>query len=198
MPVCLIGDTSVGKTSLIKNLQNLEFDEYSESTVGASFVSLKLNDKILNKYDNKNLSSLEIWDTAGQERYRSLVPLYFRNAKLVILVLDFKNDYMESFNFWINHINEKKKLNVIVVFSKSDLYTPPPKIINNIKTRLFKYQKNADVVLFSSKTNNGKNILIDTILKYLDYYYKNIAPDKLMIEKISIENKPRYNCCYII
>lgn len=203
MPICLIGDTSVGKTSLCLNLQNKGFNEYSESTIGASFVSLKLPEDKINTYNNcDKMKTLEIWDTAGQERYKSLVPLYFRSSQLLILVLDFNSNYLESFKYWVKYVKEKSNIEIIVVFSKADLYIPSDDDILLIKKMLLKYQKSNDIIIYSSKTNKGRYELLDRILFHINLYYNNINIDdnksKLMIDKSNNLDKPRYNCCLII
>jgi Ras-related protein Rab-6A len=69
--IVLLGDTHVGKTSLIQQYILPTFDPYLEQTIAASFVSRVV------ETDGTNVQ-LSIWDTAGQERYRSLVPAYTR------------------------------------------------------------------------------------------------------------------------
>ena len=79
----LLGDACVGKTSLVTRYLRGTFCQFSESTIGCSF-----NNKLIesDKYKYK----LDIWDTAGQERYRGLMPMYYRNADLIFLCIDFK------------------------------------------------------------------------------------------------------------
>lgn len=70
--VIIIGPCGVGKTALVVRRQDDQFDPRSPSTIGASFSVLFVNGVKLN-----------VWDTAGQERYRSLTPLYTRDADVV-------------------------------------------------------------------------------------------------------------------
>merc|ERR1711865_172931 len=64
----LLGDSAVGKSSLVLRFVRGQFFEYQESTVGAAFLTQNVS---LNDYTVK----FEIWDTAGQERYHSLAPV---------------------------------------------------------------------------------------------------------------------------
>ena len=75
----LLGNSNAGKTSLAMRYVNKEFYEIFQSTIGCSFMA-----KIVNIDDKKY--SLDIWYTAGQERYRSLLPMYYRNANLLRFV----------------------------------------------------------------------------------------------------------------
>jgi small GTP-binding protein len=59
-----------------------QFDDYRESTIGAAFLTQTL------ALDEQTTVKFEIWDTAGQERYKSLAPMYYRNANCAVVVYD--------------------------------------------------------------------------------------------------------------
>jgi small GTP-binding protein len=86
--VVLLGDTGVGKSSLVLRFVTKNFRPFSESTIGASFMS-----KLV--MVNGAAVKFQIWDTAGQEKYRSLAPMYYRGAAAAILVYDVTS--MQSF-----------------------------------------------------------------------------------------------------
>merc|ERR1711898_6305 len=69
----LLGDSAVGKSSLVLRFVRGQFFEYQEGTIGAAFLTQNVS---LNDYTVK----FEIWDTAGQERYHSLAPMYHRHS----------------------------------------------------------------------------------------------------------------------
>ena len=78
----VIGDTAVGKTTLICVMDNPNsFDDKKPSTIGTERKLIPL------LCENKEIK-IELWDTAGQEMYRSLIPMYTRNAKIVLIVFD--------------------------------------------------------------------------------------------------------------
>ena len=79
--VVLVGDTEVGKTSIIKNFVHDSFDSEQKSTIGALFHTFKTEIK-------GQPITIQIWDTAGQEKYRSLGPIYYRKAQAAIVVYD--------------------------------------------------------------------------------------------------------------
>ncbi|RGB22746.1 small GTPase superfamily, partial [Rhizophagus diaphanus] len=112
-----IGESSVGKSSIILRFASNEFQENKEPTVGAAFVTQKcrLEDKII---------KFEIWDTAGQERFHSLAQMYYRNAHVAVVVYDVTN--MDSFNrakSWIKELNNQANPNIIIALlgNKIDL-----------------------------------------------------------------------------
>ena len=100
--VILIGENSVGKTSLIIRYTTNKFNPLQLSTIGASFMNklIKINNDIIIKF--------EIWDTAGQEKYRSVNRLFYQNAAACILVYDItrKSSFDAIKNFWIKDIKE--------------------------------------------------------------------------------------------
>ena len=91
--VVIIGESGVGKSSLLVRHVNNEFEESHNVTIGGAFVQLLVeigDDKI----------TLDIWDTAGQEKYRSLMSLYFRQALAAVVAYDISNaDSFEKCNY---------------------------------------------------------------------------------------------------
>jgi small GTP-binding protein len=77
----LLGETAVGKSSLVMRFVKRQYTGFLESTIGAAFLtqSVCLDDATVR---------FEIWDTAGQERYQSLTPMYYRGAEAAIIVYD--------------------------------------------------------------------------------------------------------------
>lgn len=79
--VVMIGNSHVGKTSIIQRLIFNEFHPSNVQTVGAAFFMHTTE-------IDGNQISLQIWDTAGQERYKSIGPIYYRNSGAAIVVYD--------------------------------------------------------------------------------------------------------------
>ena len=87
--VCVIGDTDVGKSSLSKRYIDGKMLDNSTPTIGASFLQKRVKVGAVE-------ISLQIWDTAGQERFRSMAPMYYKQAKAAVCVFDVTNE--ESFH----------------------------------------------------------------------------------------------------
>jgi small GTP-binding protein len=82
----MIGDSAVGKTSLMHRFVQNKFLAECTPTVNASFRS---KDVIVSTpKGNQDILRLQLWDTAGQERYRSLARIYFQGADAAILTYD--------------------------------------------------------------------------------------------------------------
>lgn len=96
--VVLIGNTSVGKSCIIHRKTRNQFSNYSEPTIGAAYSNIPIN------IDDKTIN-LNVWDTAGQERYKSLAPMYFRGARVAIIVFDITSkESFEGSKSWFNEI----------------------------------------------------------------------------------------------
>uniref|UniRef100_A0A7N0UPY9 Ras-related protein Rab-7b n=1 Tax=Kalanchoe fedtschenkoi TaxID=63787 RepID=A0A7N0UPY9_KALFE len=81
LKVIVLGDSGVGKTSLMNQYVNKKFREQYKATIGADFVTKEL------QVDDKHVT-LQIWDTAGQERFQSLGAAFYRGADCCVLVYD--------------------------------------------------------------------------------------------------------------
>ncbi|UJR32712.1 hypothetical protein I4U23_020171 [Adineta vaga] len=113
----IIGNSSVGKTSLLFRYTDNTFSSAFITTLGVDFKS-----KILVRHDK--CMKLQIWDTAGQERHRSSTTVYYRGALGFILVYDITNE--ESFRAvkdWVSQIEtySYEKPAVILIGNKCDM-----------------------------------------------------------------------------
>ena len=101
--VVLIGESGVGKTSIISHYITNTFKSQMVSTLGANFVTKN----VIMEDENQSIK-FEIWDTAGQERYRALTKVFYKNAAVCILVYDItkKKTFEELKNYWVKEIKE--------------------------------------------------------------------------------------------
>ncbi|KAI4879934.1 hypothetical protein NFI96_024539 [Prochilodus magdalenae] len=113
----LLGESAVGKSSLVLRFVKGQFHEFQESTIGAAFLTqtVCLDDTTV---------KFEIWDTAGQERYHSLAPMYYRGAQAAIVVYDITNE--ESFTRaknWVKELQRQASPNIVIALAgnKADL-----------------------------------------------------------------------------
>lgn len=116
--IILIGDMSVGKTSLVNRFMGFEFSENYTCTISADFKIKSLS------IDPSTGAELTVWDTCGQEKYRSITRQYFKDVHGIVLVYDVHND--NSFNglsSWLDEIknNCNKDVSIVLVGNKIDL-----------------------------------------------------------------------------
>ena len=153
MRVCLVGETSVGKTTICHNIVGI--NRIPSATIGLEFYSTKYKGQKIN-----------FWDTAGQERYRALLPMYLRKAKTIIYVISALNLTKENYSYWLDYIekNADDNYNIIIVVTKCDLAKNYKKDLVFLK----EYLPNVDIVFRFN--DNISNQLLEII------YQLNINP----------------------
>uniref|UniRef100_A0AAY4BDA0 small monomeric GTPase n=1 Tax=Denticeps clupeoides TaxID=299321 RepID=A0AAY4BDA0_9TELE len=98
LKILIIGESGVGKSSLLLRFTDDTFDPDQAATIGVDF-------KVKTIAIDGNRAKLAIWDTAGQERFRTLTPSYYRGAQGVILVYDVtKRDTFSKLDNWLNEL----------------------------------------------------------------------------------------------
>ena len=182
----LLGDSAVGKTSIATQFVNNTFAEFQESTIGAAFLSKSL-------FVNGNKIHFEIWDTAGQERYHSLAPMYYRNAKIVLVVYDITSQTsFESAKRWIRELYLSMKPDVQIVFigNKSDR----KKYREVDHSEVEKYCHDNEIDHYETSAKDVENIkkVFDTIASKLDLVEDDFKEVSLDIDRLP---KKRRNCC---
>ena len=117
--VVLLGESGVGKTSIISQFISKKFNPKCSTSVSAQFTS-----KTIDFQDAKKSIRFDIWDTVGQEKYRSITRDYLRNSDGVFLVFDLHNKKsFDSLNYWLEELNNSdinKNCVKILIGNKSD------------------------------------------------------------------------------
>ena len=184
----LLGDSGVGKTSIISRYISGSFDKNYPTTNGANFCCKNVRFEQL----DKNLL-LDIWDTAGQEKYKSLSKFFYKDANVCILVYDVTSK--ESFDslkvYWYAQLKEYTEPNIVlgVAGNKYDLFENEK--VNEEDAREWAKEIGAVFELTSAQNNTGINDLFLKVgYKYLDPSFK---PQIEIGNKENKENKPEEN-----
>lgn len=164
--VVLIGESGVGKTSIISRFINDTFDHNVVTSLGASYISKTLT------FPEQNKSiKFDIWDTAGQEKYRSLAKVFYKDAMIIVFVYDITSisSFNEIKNFWYKQIQDNILCPPIYALAanKSDLYESEK--VDEKEARDFADEIGAIFKATSALSNNG----IDTLFNYLGKKYLN-------------------------
>jgi Ras-related protein Rab-5C len=154
--VVLIGPCGVGKTSIIKRAHEDRFSSRSESTITGGFVIHRVA-------TSRGPAHLHIWDTAGQERYKSLVPMYSRNAAIIAVVFDITSqrsfeDAKEWCETYRSPARDDSQL-CFLIANKSDL----DRQTNLCEVRAYAQEANAHFFVTSAKSGEGIGNLFDTM-----------------------------------
>ena len=194
MDISLIGNSSTGKTSIIKTYQNKKFDFDLKATIGFDYKFFPL------KLSNNEKVILKIIDTAGTEVYRSLCLNMLRNNKGVILVysINDKKSFDDIANYWITEIDDyiQKDAIIYLVGNKSDL--KDYREISFEEGNRFAKNKNIKFMETSAKNNENiqelfKNIAEDIYKIFFSQNNNNDADNKIKLNKNS--KKHKHKCC---
>jgi len=111
----LLGEASVGKSSVVLRFVNADFQENKEPTIGAAFLTQKC------RLDDRTIK-FEIWDTAGQERFHSLAPMYYRNAQAAIVMYDItRASSLDKAKFWVRELQRQANTSMVIMLCGNKL-----------------------------------------------------------------------------
>ena len=116
--ILTIGESGVGKTSILRRFVENKFLKTHLATIGIDFKTKNLN---INNQDIK----LKIWDTAGQERFRNITTQYYKGADGIVLVYDVTDEASyEKIRDWMEQIlsnTQKEEIGLVLLGNKCDM-----------------------------------------------------------------------------
>ena len=188
--IIVLGESGVGKTSLINVYFGNDFTFCTESTM----VSYCLEGEM--KLDKKSYT-YHIWDTPGQEKYRALNKIFMKGSQIILIVYSIVS--RESFNevdFWINFAKENignDKYIMALVANKIDLYEN--QIVNDEEGK--NIAKKYDIEFTNSSALQNPNDFINFVNRLIINYIEKYDPSGNKKEKIKInkESKGKKKCC---
>ena len=166
--IIFLGDQGTGKSCILNRFVDDKFDENYQATVGLDFQSKNV------KIDNQDIHLL-LYDTAGQEKFRSLIPMYTRDANIIMLVYDITRK--ESFNnipIWIKDLTNVKFEEVIFVLIGNKIDLNDKREVN--KEEGEKYSQENKMIFEEVSAKTGEN--------FPELFYNKI------FEQIALKFKP--------
>ena len=162
----LVGETGVGKTSIIHRYL---YNEYEENRISTS--SAQYKNKILEYPEYNKSITFDIWDTAGQEKYRSVTKNFYMSAEIGLMVYDIsvKNSFENIKTYWSEQLQELGEENIIlgIAGNKCDLFEQQE--VSDKEAKQFAESIGAVFKLTSCKENIGINELFyECGKKYLE------------------------------
>ena len=160
--VILLGDTGVGKTSIINRYINNKFDPDNDNTLSSSFSTKEV-------IKNDVLYRLNLWDTIGQEKYNAITNILIKGSNIIILVYSVDSfSSFENIDFWYNSVKDilqEDKYILAIVGNKSDLIKEDEAVVSEEEARNYAKGKNAFFKLISAKEDqDGIKSLLDILL----------------------------------
>ena len=196
--IILVGDSGVGKSSILKRAVQRKFTDNYQATIGFEFLLLY--------YEINGIKiKLQIWDTCGQEMYRSLIQGFYRNTSLVLLLYAV-NDQKSFDNLyeWLKDIknNTENELPIFLIGNKSDL-NDELKMVNKETGNEF-FEQNSLKYFNEASAKTGYNVdeTFNEVAKYL--YKENYLLGKNQVKKLKMgldqnegneQNVQKKKCC---
>ena len=115
----MLGEASVGKSSIIKRYFDNSFDEHIPNTIGTAFLT-----KVFESEDKSRALKFNVWDTCGQERFMAIASIYYRDANVILLTIDADNEKsLDTADKYYEEIKNNAVSNpfIVLVVSKVDL-----------------------------------------------------------------------------
>ena len=107
--ILIVGDSGVGKTSLMNRIVEDKYESIYRTTIGVDF------NTVCTQVSNKFIKLL-IWDTAGQERFKSITQQYYRGAQAVIFVYDLTDsNSFKNITQWLKSVEKTSPYNIIKI-----------------------------------------------------------------------------------
>lgn len=191
--VALVGDSSVGKSSIVARIATSTFSDNTESTIGAAFRTFT---------PPGSKSPYHIWDTAGQERYNALIPMYLRNASIIFAVFDItrRDSFERVTKHWIPYIQKHVQENgsniiVCIIGNKTDL--EKRRQVPTVEAQSIATECNAVYIEFSAKTGAGTANVLEVFSRHQKECQSNTLDNTNVVTLGEESNNRSYipSCC---
>ena len=190
--VILLGETGVGKTSIINRFINNKFEEKNEiETLGPTFLKKDIK-------KGNIIYKLQIWDSVGQEKYDSITKLFIKGSNIVLLVysIDSRQSF-ERLNQWyssITNILDITKYKLGIVASKIDLRNE--EVVSDEEGKELAKNMCATFRPVSSKENNNSvKLLFDIMIDELSKINFESRTESYVLSKKNLKKKKKTSCC---
>ncbi|XP_019192999.1 PREDICTED: ras-related protein Rab7-like [Ipomoea nil] len=157
LKVIILGDSGVGKTSLMNQYVNGKFSNQYKATIGADFLTKEV------QFEDR-LYTLQIWDTAGQERFQSLGVAFYRGADCCVLVYDVNvsksfenlNNWREEFLIQASPLG-RETFPFVVLGNKMDVDGGNSRVVSEKKAKAW-CVSNGNIPYFETSAKEGFNV----------------------------------------
>lgn len=206
----LLGNSGVGKSSILNSYLHGSIDEVGQTTLGAVFWKIKHNFDFKNwNNETQNLDfvniklSIDVWDTAGQERFSGLIPMYTRGVDLAILVFDLNDkSSFERIKYWKNLVlKTSENALFVLVGNKEDMSKVKGPKRGEINTLVLNEFEEDNFFYTSAKKGTRILDLFLRVFKLLEpkaifkFRNKDKIKRKVLLEIKSVDNE-KNNCCF--
>uniref|UniRef100_A0A3P9MD96 small monomeric GTPase n=1 Tax=Oryzias latipes TaxID=8090 RepID=A0A3P9MD96_ORYLA len=167
----LVGDSGVGKTSLLVQFDQGKFISGSFSAT----VGIGLTNKVVTVDDTK--VKLQIWDTAGQERFRSVTHAYYRDAHALLLLYDITSkSSFDNIRAWLTEIHEYAQSDVVIMLLGNKADMSSERAIRRDEGERLAREYSVPFMETSAKTGVNVELAFTAIAKYVTVFPRHSLP----------------------
>ena len=165
----MLGDTFIGKTSLVLRFAEGHFRDAARSaTVGAFFITKRLSVQGMT-------CKIQIWDTAGQDQFKKLAPMYYKNAAAAIVCYDVTSPKsFETLKYWVDELQQNVpagRICVAICATKCDLVPNP----DTTQAEQLAQATGAMFMATSAKSNSNVTLLFEQVAERVLQFQKENA-----------------------
>lgn len=184
----LLGNTNVGKTAILMRYVQNEFVDSTVPTVGASFTTKRL------PQSDGSVLKLDLWDTAGQERYRSLIPMYYKDAAAAVVVYDVASwDSYVGAKEWVQEVKVHTSPDVVIALAGNKTDLPARTVPREIAAE---YSSRAGLFYFEMSAKTGDNVAETFTALAKELYFVQVTPRNSLSLKEPSQVTERGGCCW--
>lgn len=188
--LCLLGDAGVGKSCLVHRFVSDTFNAASPPTIGAAFMTkmMLVGDQAF---------KFNIWDTAGQERFKSLAPLYYRDAAAAILVYDITSDSsFHALKNWIKELTRYGPPDILIAIAGNKCDKADQREVLEEEAEEFANSVEAIFVETSARTNKNVHWLFEELSRRLPQEQAEPpSGNRTLVRPKQAEEQPNKSCC---
>lgn len=179
--IIFLGDQSVGKSSILNRFSQDKFEPEYQATIGLDFHSKNAT------VNGANIRLL-LYDTAGQEKFKSLIPMYIRDANIIIVVYDITvRDSFTHTSHWVNETKDLKREDAIFCLVGNKIDLDNQRQVTQKEAASFAQEKGFIFFEVSAKTGQNVNELFN------DYIFPQMAEKFNIVGDDENNDKPQDN-----
>ena len=185
LKLIVVGNQGTGKSCILNRFVNETFDENYQATIGLDFQSKNIT---IHDQDIR----LILYDTAGQEKFRSLIPMYIREAQIILLIYDVTDkESFDSMPKWISQIDDVKNSEVVFVLIGNKIDLEKERKVTYEEGKKFAEKNNYIFQEVSAKTGTNFQVLFE--VQIYEAIYNKFKNEFDKREKIGYEDDtPNY------
>jgi len=192
LKVIVLGESGVGKTSLLLRYVSNKFTIATKSTIGTDFLTkqIEVGDKTV---------TLQIWDTAGQERFQGLGSAFFRGSDGVLFVFDVtRRETFDELERWkqtfLIQIGQEGNHNFPIVIVANKVDRADERQVSNDEVE--SWARNQGLPLIETSAKSGQNV-DEAFQQIARVVMENLKPEEIQYDSVElkVEEKPQTGCC---